>query len=100
MLLVRIEVLPLPTRSQRDKEISMAKASCVSRQALIARVNRRLAKQNESLRRCPENRRDYRTLGDFYILDISRNAVLAKHVDLQKLAKKLGSLKPGERLSD
>jgi len=33
-------------------------------------------------------------------LDISRNAVLAKHVDLQKLAKKLGSLKPGERLSD
>lgn len=78
----------------------MAKASQVSRQALIARVNRRLAKQNESLRRCPENRRDYYTLGDFYVLNLSRNLISAKHVDLEKLAKKLGALKPGERLAD
>ena len=78
----------------------MAKASRVSRQALIARVNRRLAKQNESLRRCPENRSDYHTLGDFYVLDLSRNAVCKKHVDIQKFAKTLGALRPGERLDD
>jgi hypothetical protein len=78
----------------------MAKSTTVSRTALIARVNRRLAQQGEVLRRCPENRRDYHSLGDFFVVDIARNAVILKHVDLQKLAKRLGAIKASERIVD
>lgn len=78
----------------------MAKSSKVTRTALIARVNRRLAKQGESLRQCSENKRDHSRLGDVYVIDLAHNAVIAKNVDLQRFAKKLGALKPGESLAD
>lgn len=78
----------------------MAKSSKVSQQALVARLNRRLAKQGEALRRCRENTRDHVTLGDFYVIDVARNSVVSKHVDLQKLAKRLGALKAGEILAN
>jgi hypothetical protein len=79
----------------------MAKSSKkVSRAALIARINRRLAKDGEALRQCPENRRDYHILGDAYVIDLNRNVVISKHVDLRRYAKNLGALKPGEVLAD
>lgn len=84
----------------KNKGAQMAKSSRVTRVALIARVNRRLAKQGEALRQCSENRRDHNTLGDMYVIDVARNAVVTKHVDLQRFAKKIGVLKTGEVLAD
>lgn len=78
----------------------MAKSSKVSAQALFARLNRRLATQGKALRKCREKSRDHHTLGDYYVIDIARNAVVQKHVDLGKLAKSLHALHAGERLAD
>ena len=79
----------------------MAKSSKkVSRAALFARINRRLAKDGEALRRCPKNRKDHHTLGDVYVVDLDRNAVVSKRVDLRRYAKTLGALKAGEVLAD
>ena len=85
----------LPPFTKR-RGIRMAKTKKVSRTALFARVNRRLAKQDQALRRCRENTRDHVTLGDLYVINVDRNAVVSKHVDLPKLAKRLGALKADE----
>ena len=71
----------------------MSKA--VTRNALIKRINRRLAHQDERL--CVSRSDSAKlTLGDFHILDIYRNLVVNMHVDLEELGTELGVLKAGE----
>lgn len=61
----------------------------VSERAIVARINRKLAKEMQSLRRCREDSRGFNDLGSFYILDLHRNSVEAMHVDVKKLAREL-----------
>ncbi len=59
-----------------------------STSALIARINRKLAHQDQKLhktRPCI----GYNQLGDYYILDYNRNFIVASNVDVVKLAHEL-----------
>ena len=71
----------------------------VSERAMAARINRELKKQGESLRRCREDSRWFHDLGQYYTLDLERNVISDKQVDLTELAKKLGVLRPYEVLA-
>jgi hypothetical protein len=77
----------------------------VSERALLQRVNRRLAKDNEQLRtargfRDGLYRHEDSTLGRYYAVDLSRNVVTAAHIDLEKWGRELEVLKPWEVLQD
>jgi hypothetical protein len=70
----------------------------VSRRALIQRINRQLAKQDEHLRinrstRWPE-------LGTYYIVDIRRNTITVKDVDLEAKAQELSAIRDWEALTE
>ena len=71
----------------------------VSERALVARINRKLAHDGEKLYK---SRTMWANLmvGDHYILDVERNFTSGQPVDLKSLGKKLGVLKPYERLAD
>jgi hypothetical protein len=69
----------------------------VTVRAITQRINRKLAEQNEQLKRS-RGERSSSDLGDYYVLDFSRNAVVADHVNLATLAKELGVLRPWERV--
>ena len=70
----------------------------ISERALFARINRALAKEGETLRRCRPDSRWSNELGYYYALDISRNAITSKHVDLEDWGREMGVLKPYEKL--
>ena len=74
-------------------------AKPVSEKALRARINRKLAHDHEALRRCRTTSRDWATLGNWYIVDVYRNAITDKHVDLETCAKDLGVLGEDEVLA-
>lgn len=63
----------------------------VSEKTLLARVNRRLSHIDQRVRCCPEASSGFAELGRHYLVDINRNFVLEKHVDLQGLAQQLAS---------
>jgi hypothetical protein len=71
----------------------------VSRQALISRINRRLAKTNEKLvtTRTGPARID---LGRYYVVDTStHHGANRMHVDLEALARELGVLRENETVA-
>ena len=65
--------------------------------ALVARINRRLVASGEVLRRC-RNERDRANVGDWFALNLSRNSVSRKHVDVEDLAREVGALAEYEEL--
>ncbi len=54
----------------------------ISQRALVARINRKLKKDHQSLRACRENSRSFHNLGNWYVVDTDMNAVVAKDCDL------------------
>lgn len=62
--------------------------------ALAARVRRRLARERQLLRRCSPWSEHHATLGDYYIVEAHTHDVLARHVNVEQLARDLGVL-PG-----
>lgn len=70
----------------------------VSQTALLTRIRRALAKNGEMLKKC-RSARDWPNLGDYYIVDVQLNAVVATHVDLEALARKIDVIKPYETVS-
>ncbi|HEV2294573.1 MAG TPA: hypothetical protein VGR35_12020 [Tepidisphaeraceae bacterium] len=70
----------------------------VSERALLARLNRALAKEDQMLRKCRADSRWYRDLGDYALVDVSRNTWLATHVDLEALGREMGVLQEFEHL--
>jgi hypothetical protein len=72
----------------------------VALRALLARVNRQLRKDEQTLFRCRADSTWHDDLGDFYIVDTRGNSIFAKHVDLTALAKEKGQLKDFEVLAD
>ena len=69
----------------------------VTTDALLKRINRKLFKEGEMLRatRGDQWRND---LGDFYIVDLNRNTLVAQHVDIEALSRELGVLTESESL--
>lgn len=72
----------------------------VSARALIQRINRKLASQNERLLASREGSRSFQDLGRFYVVDTRVNGVVEKDVDLETRARKLDALAAWERLAD
>ena len=79
--------------AQNNKKIVLN----LSKPALVARINRKLAHEDQQLK-ATRGERARRELGDYYIVDVNRNLIVAKDCDLVKLARGLGVLKPFERL--
>ena len=62
----------------------------VSEHAVIARVNRVLAKDGIAMKKARERR--VTKLGQFYTVDIQNNFILEKDADLEAKARELGVL--------
>ena len=65
---------------------------------LYRRINRKLRPRGEKLRK-PRNPRTKFSIGRYYVIDVYRNALIHRHVNLQELAQELGVFYPGEMLS-
>ena len=70
----------------------------VSRRALLARINRKLSAEQMQMRQARQGTRLNQGVGDFYILDLSRNAVHDTYCNLEEWGKKLGAIAPFEVL--
>lgn len=78
----------------------------VTERALIQRINRKLIKKNEVLKKTPPERgkEGISTVrwnyGDYYILDQTRNQVSRGHLDLESFGRELGALGEWEQLGN
>lgn len=70
----------------------------VSHTAVISRINRRLAKDGQTLKASRQNSRWANDNGSFYIVDTDLNSIVAQHVCLDSLAIELGVLSDCEFL--
>lgn len=70
----------------------------ITERALFARLNRSLKKEGKILRRCRQDTGGHAELGDVYCVDIERNLVEAKHVDIEEWARESKVLQAWERV--
>lgn len=71
----------------------------VTKQALLQRINRALKKSDQKVRTLRGDR--WRSdLGDYFRIDLDRNVILEKHVDLEELGRELAVLHRWEHLAD
>lgn len=61
----------------------------LSERALIARINRKLAYENQRLRKTRGRSWNWVNFGTFYIINFYLNTIVAQHVDIFKLACEL-----------
>ncbi len=71
----------------------------VSQRALLQRINRALAKDEEMVKRLRGEKWEHE-MGRYFKVDFNRNFVLEKHVDLEATAKELGVIKPWEKMAE
>lgn len=69
----------------------------ISLRALTQRINRKLKPDYQQLK-TPRGDRLWRDLGQFYILDYSRNTITAAHVNPEALGRELGCLQQWEEV--
>ena len=69
----------------------------VTMRALVQRINRALAQDDEALKKT-RGARAIQELGDYYVLDFNRNALVEKDVDPEEFGRELGVLQDYERL--
>lgn len=72
----------------------------VAERALLARVDRALAKSGQSIRRCRPESRAFPSLGRYYTIDLATARVIRKGIDLEQYARELGLLRDDEELAD
>ena len=70
----------------------------VTMRALVQRINRRLRKEEEMLRKA-RGTRWWRDLGEWYIVNFNRNTIVAGHVDPKELGRELGVLRNWETVA-
>jgi hypothetical protein len=70
----------------------MSTTHSITTPALAARVRRRLARERQLLRRCSPWSEQHATLGNYYIVAAHSHDVLARHVNVEQLARDLGLL--------
>lgn len=68
----------------------------VTKAALIARINRKLAHSDQALHKTRNNPSDQHDLGEYHIIDRSFNRLEAAHVDLEEWGRELEVLLPHE----
>jgi len=75
----------------------------VSTRALVQRINRALAADGERLKKTRDRgawgQTAWLDLGDYYVIDLDRNVVVAHHVNLEGEGRKLGVLAEWEALA-
>ena len=71
----------------------------ITERALVQRINRTLAKDDERLKKVKAGSRMDAEYGPYYRLDYRMNAVVEPGVDIESLGRKLGVLKPYEALA-
>ena len=60
------------------------------------RVNRKLSSQGKKVRRIHSINKQRATLGDYVLVDLLADEIVETDVDLEKMARELGCLSPGE----
>lgn len=70
----------------------------ITERALVARIDRHLAKEGERLRRGRQGTRVGAELGSFYIVSQNTNTITANNCDLVTLARELDLLADWEEL--
>jgi hypothetical protein len=70
----------------------------VTQRALTQRINRQLRAKNLRLM-VSRGANEAHDLGKFYTLNLQRNAVDHKHIDLEEYGRKIGVLQPFEALA-
>ncbi len=92
---IRKKTKPAPRAKAKPKApIKMP----VDQRAVVARLRRAMAKDGLTVRACRSDSRSWRTLGDWYVLDIQSNFIREHHCDLESLAREFGALQPHEAL--
>ena len=71
----------------------------VTMRALLQRLNRKLGAEGEVVK-AARGEKARQEMGDFFHLDVDRNAIIATDVDPEQLGRKLGVLHPWERIED
>ncbi|MCP3382846.1 hypothetical protein NLM31_20990 [Bradyrhizobium sp. CCGUVB4N] len=71
----------------------------VTTRAVISRINRRLRPDLLRLRACRPNSRWWSDLGDYFIVDLDRNAIVQSHVDPETYGRELGVVQLFEQVA-
>ena len=77
--------------------MSTRKVVAVSLTALVARINRKLRKQGEKLRRAYTESAQ-QEVGHYFVVDLNRNRIVNTDVDPEQFARELEVLQPWEAL--
>ena len=72
----------------------------ITERALIQRINRKLAQDDKRLLVSKPSSRWLDTTGRHYLVDVSRNANIDYHVDIEALGRELNVLRDWEQLSE
>ncbi len=71
----------------------------ITMRALIQRINRKLAKEEQKLKKSRGLQMSY-DVGDYFIIDTYQNNTAAINIDPVELGKEIGVLKPYEEVLD
>jgi hypothetical protein len=71
----------------------------VSTRALIARLNRKLRQDDEVLK-TSRGARMRQQVGEFYVIDVTINALVADDIDIEHYGREYGCLAPQEYLAN
>lgn len=71
----------------------------ITENALVKRINRKLAHEGQQLRKTRPDSKARHELGEFYIVDLSTNRLECDDVSLGDLGYSLRILGPNERVS-
>lgn len=72
----------------------------VTEKALIGRINRKLAKDYEAIKKTRPNSRAKSNLGDFYLLNTYRNTIIDTCIKLEQFARDRGVLAEYEEMAE
>ena len=78
----------------------MTRTSSISARNLLDRINRKIGKSGQSMRMSRAGTRQREELGQFFLADRARSAVLLTDLDLEAWARREGFLKTWETLHD
>lgn len=70
----------------------------ITETALLRRINRKLARNHQAIRKCRSKSRWFHSLGDYYLIDSPGNSIIDTHVNLESYGRELNALADCERL--
>ena len=72
----------------------------VKAKVIVARINRKLSRDDRQLRVCRPGTACSDQTGRYYVVNLALNALIETHVDLPALATRLGVLRDDEQITD